>query len=125
MIPPGFQIGKTEAAIIVGIRLGAGTCASVLLYLALPNHKLHVQALKAVERKGLLLCACILSTYISMMLWVAGYSYDDAAIVAVLNQTSTLFTVGLAALLLNEPFTRKKFVATSLAVAGVLIIAMF
>lgn len=109
---------------LIGIRLFAGVVASVAIFLSLPGKAGLLGDLKRVERKALVATACVLSTYVSMMLWVAGYKFNDATVAAVLNQTSTIFTVLLAAMILKERFTPMKIVGTALAIAGVLIITV-
>jgi drug/metabolite transporter (DMT)-like permease len=59
-----------------------------------------------------------------MILWIAGYKYNDATVTAVLNQTATLFTVLFAALFLKEKLTTKILFATGIAVAGVLLMIL-
>jgi drug/metabolite transporter (DMT)-like permease len=107
---------------VIATRLAAGTLGSAVLVATLPGRGAAAwKQLLAAKQRGLLLTACILSTYISMIFWVAGYRYDDAAAVAVLNQTATIFTVLFAALFLDERFTPKMAWATSLAFGGVLL----
>jgi uncharacterized membrane protein len=66
--------------------------------------------------------AVFLGTYVSLILWVAGFKYADAGIAAILNQTSTLFIVVLAWLFLREPMTLRLFLAVALATAGSLLV---
>lgn len=109
---------------MIGVRLGAGVVGSLVLYFLFCDHKVEQQAIRDLPRKGLVLFACVLSTYFSMMLWVAGYKYNDATMAAVLNQTSTIFTVVLATLFLKERFTPLKAAGTALALGGVLLITL-
>lgn len=109
---------------MIGIRLAAGVVASIVIFAALPAKRALLQDLRNVEQKGLVTAACVLSTYFSMMLWVSGYKFNDATIAAVLNQTSTIFTVVLAAVILKERFTPLKIIGTACAIVGVLIITV-
>ena len=60
--------------------------------------------------------------YFQMILWLGGMKFAEASIAAVLNQTATIFTIVLAALVLHEPLTRVRIAAATLAMAGVLLI---
>ena len=46
-------------------------------------------------------------------------------VAAALNQTSTIFALILAALILKEPFIRRKFVSTILALTGVMLVTLY
>jgi drug/metabolite transporter (DMT)-like permease len=108
---------------VISLRLAAGVFASGLIFATLPDKRKMLLDLRAIPEKKILLAACVLSTYVSMTLWVAGYKFNDAALAAVLNQTSTIFTVVLAALILKEKFTLRKAAGTALAMTGVMIMA--
>jgi drug/metabolite transporter (DMT)-like permease len=62
------------------------------------------------------------AAYLQMILWLGGMKYAQASIAAVLNQTATIFTIVLAALILQEPLTRVRIGAAALAMAGVVLI---
>jgi drug/metabolite transporter (DMT)-like permease len=64
----------------------------------------------------------ILGNLIAMTLWVAAFKYTSVNSAAILNQTSTVFIVILATLFLRERFTRRRFIATILAVIGSIIV---
>ncbi len=66
--------------------------------------------------------AAVIGTYLTLMLWLAGFKYGATASAAVLNQTTTLFTVVLAAVFLQERFTPWHGLATALAFVGAAII---
>lgn len=116
--------GSVPFFLLLAIRLFAGMVASGVLFAVLPRKKALIAQLHAVKHKGLVFLACLLSTYVSMILWIAGYKYNDATVTAVLNQTSTIFTVLLAALVLKERFTPLKLAGTALAFSGVLLITL-
>jgi drug/metabolite transporter (DMT)-like permease len=109
---------------VIGIRLSAGVVASAALFAVLPRKKALVRTLFDVPRRDLMLTACVLSTYVSMTLWIASYKYNDAGIAAVLNQTSTIFTVIFAAIFLKERLTPLKIAGTMLATTGVLLMVL-
>lgn len=60
----------------------------------------------------------ILGNLLAMSCWVAAFKFTTVNAAAVLNQTNTVFIVVLASLLLKEPFTKRRLVATILAVIG-------
>ncbi len=66
----------------------------------------------------------LLGSYLALIFWVAGMKFTSAGIAAMLNQTSTIYILILATLVLHEPFTRRKFLACSLAVGGVLVVIL-
>jgi drug/metabolite transporter (DMT)-like permease len=68
--------------------------------------------------------AAVLGAYVSMILWVAGFKYMPASAASILNQTSTVFALILATLLLKEGFDRRKAVALVLAVVGVTLVTL-
>jgi drug/metabolite transporter (DMT)-like permease len=59
-----------------------------------------------------------------MTLWVAAFKYTSVNSAAILNQTSTIFIVILAAIFLKERFTRRLFIATILAIAGSILVLL-
>jgi drug/metabolite transporter (DMT)-like permease len=68
--------------------------------------------------------ATVLGSYLSLMLWIGGMKYTMASIAAILNQSSTVFILILSVILLHEPLTRRKVVATLLALVGVLLVSI-
>lgn len=58
-------------------------------------------------------------TYLSMMLWLAGYKYTSASVAAVLNETAAVFIVLLAVLFLGEKVGRRQVAGVTLAMLGV------
>jgi len=68
--------------------------------------------------------ASILGTYVSLLFWVLGFKYTLASRAAILNQSHTVFVLILAALLLQEPITRRKLAAIALGLGGVAILTL-
>lgn len=63
----------------------------------------------------------VLGSYVSLTLWIAGMKYAATGTAGILNQSSTLFILVLATLVLKEPFTRRKAVSVALTSAGILL----
>ncbi len=104
------------------IRLAAGTVFLPFLAIASPRRTEYMRAFKPSRTWLISIPASILGSYLAYVFWIAGFKYAKASIVCLLNQTSTIFAIALAALLLNERFTRRKLLAVSLAIAGIVII---
>lgn len=66
----------------------------------------------------------ILGSYLSLILWIAGMKYSKVGVAAILNQSSTIYILILAALFLGEPFTRRKLLASALAVTGIVLVTI-
>jgi len=109
---------------IIFLRLFFGTVASFLLVFTISNHKEAWSSLLKVTRRVELVAACFIGTYISMMLWVASYKYQDAGIAAVLNQSATIFTVLFAMIFLKEKISLRTALAIVLALIGILVIVL-
>jgi drug/metabolite transporter (DMT)-like permease len=57
-----------------------------------------------------------------MLIWLAGMKYAKVSIASALNQTSTIFVLLFAALILKERITLRKVAAIILAVAGAILV---
>ncbi len=66
----------------------------------------------------------VLGSYLALMCWIAGMKYTQVGIAAILNQTSTIYILFLAAIFLKEPFTRRKLVASAIAGAGIILVTL-
>lgn len=66
----------------------------------------------------------VLGSYVSLILWIAGMKYTKVGVAAILNQSSVIYILFLAALFLGEPFTRRKAVASALALAGIILVTL-
>lgn len=109
---------------LITIRLFAGCIMSFFYWIITTNTRRELSSIKSLPNKPLTAAACVMSTYIAMMMWVAAFGYNEAMTTAVLNQTSTFFTVLLAALILKEKLTTPKIIATMTAASGAILIAV-
>lgn len=66
----------------------------------------------------------VLGSYLALLFWLAGMKYTEAGSAAILNQTSTIWVLLFAAFFLKERFTRRKLVASMLALAGILLVTL-
>lgn len=68
--------------------------------------------------------ASFLGGYLSMALWLAGYKLINPAVASILNETSSLFIVFFAWLILKEHISKQKLFGLLLTVSGVLVVLM-
>ena len=66
--------------------------------------------------------ASFLGGYLSMCLWLAGYKLINPAVASILNETSSVFIVFFAWLILKEHISKQKLVGLLLTVSGVLVV---
>ena len=72
----------------------------------------------------LALLGTVLGSYLALMCWLAGMKFTSAGRAAVLNQTSSIYILILATVLLHEAFTKRKFLACALAISGALVVTL-
>ena len=104
------------------LRLSVGTVVLALIALGSPRRKVYWAAMRPSAIWKISLPASVLGTYFAMVFWVGGFKYTDASVAGILNQTSIIFAIILAAMILKEKFTKRKFVAVTLAFSGVVIV---
>lgn len=64
----------------------------------------------------------LLGSYFALILWIAGMKHISAGRAAILNQTSTIYLLVLASLLLKEPFGLRRVFSAVLVVTGALLV---
>lgn len=109
---------------LVTIRMIGGTIAALALFLGGGQRLERLREILYTPHKLQLFGACFFSSYLSIILWIAGYKYLQATVAALLNQTSTVFTVLLAVIFLREEMTRGKVLATLSAIIGVILLTI-
>lgn len=67
--------------------------------------------------------AAFIGTYVALLLWIAGMKYTYTNVASVLNQSSNVLVVLLAAVFLREPLTVRKVVAVLLGASAAVIVA--
>ena len=90
--------------------------------LVLPGRQARARALRPGPGWKHAIPGTLLGSYVALMLWLAGMKYTSVGKAAVLNQTSTVYTLVLASFFLGERFTRRTALAAGLALGGVLLV---
>ncbi len=106
------------------LRLVAGTIPLAMWGLASPSRATTIRLFKPSHVWRVAIPGSILGGYLAMLFWVAGFKYANASVAAMINQTSVVFALIFAALILKEAFTRRKFVAVVFALSGGCVIAL-
>ncbi|MGY6553943.1 MAG: DMT family transporter [Wenzhouxiangella sp.] len=108
----------------VGVRLFAGA-VGMLLFVSLARAWGQLMFhYRSPQPWPTIISASLLGSYISMILWLAGYKLTKASIASVLNETAAIFIVIFAWLMLGEPLSRKKVSGVVLAFVGVALIVL-
>lgn len=106
------------------LRLVAGTVPLAVWGLAAPSRRTTIRLFKPSPVWRVAIPGSILGGYMAMLFWVAGFKYANASVAAMINQTSVVFALVFATLILKEAFTRRKFIAVVFALSGGCIIAL-
>lgn len=120
MVKPILE--HTPVFAVTTLRMAAGFAGLALFALADPAGGAHWAVFRPAPVWRPAILAAVLGSYLSLVMWVASFKFTSAAIAGVLGQTSVIFAIVLAALLLKESFDWRKVAAVGLAVAGVLLV---
>jgi drug/metabolite transporter (DMT)-like permease len=101
-------------------------CLAVMLPIALFSRR-RTQILSALRPSPVWLHSlpgALLGSYLGLMCWIGGLKYTKVGVATILNQSSTIYILILAAIFLKEPFTRRKVVASLVALAGIVLVTV-
>jgi drug/metabolite transporter (DMT)-like permease len=106
------------------IRMVAGTVSLAAVGMFLPEGLSLYSVFRPSRVWKWCIPGSILGAYASLVCWMAGFKYIEASVAGVLNQTSSIFAIVLATVILKESFDRRKLLAVTLALGGVVLVAM-
>ena len=106
------------------VRLLAGLVALVLLTAVSPRHRYLWSTLRPSRSWRVAHPAAVLGAYLAMIVWIAGMKYTQASTASILNQTSTVFVLPLAAVFLSERITLRKSAAVAMALGGAVLVTL-
>ncbi len=101
-------------------------CLGVMLPIALlsPRRREILRVFRPSRSWRFSLPGALLGSYLALICWIAGMKYTKVGIAAILNQSSTIYVLILAAVFLHEPFTRRKLLASLVSLAGILLVTL-
>ena len=107
---------------VVALRLAAGCLAMMLLVTVAGRWAVVMNRYREPQPWPTVVFASLLGSYVSMILWLAGYRLTDASIASVLNETAAAFIVLFAWLILKEPLNLRRIGGVVLTFVGVWVI---
>lgn len=123
MVKPQLERWPTIPATTIRMLAGTLVLAALTPALSRPREVWSVFRPGPVWRT--LLPGSLLGAYLALIFWIAGYQYTrEASVAAVLNQTTVIFSILLATIVLREPLGGRKLAAVVLAVVGALIVTL-
>ena len=106
------------------IRFGVGLMSAIIFMLLKSGYSLVLITLKQGYRNIFLLGGSFFGTYLSVILWLAGYKYTLAGRAAIYNQLSTVLISIMAVYFLKDTLTIKKKVGILLSFIGAVIVSL-
>ncbi|MGH8461737.1 MAG: DMT family transporter [Stenotrophobium sp.] len=107
---------------VVELRIAGGLIGMGIEILLLRRAAALAAAYRGVRHWPQIVAGAIMGSYVSMILWLAGYKYTQAYIAAVLNEMAAVFILILAVLFLRERVGKRQLSGILLAVAGVILV---
>lgn len=107
---------------VVTLRVVAGFLGMLAIATARRELGRLWRAYRGVRHWSTIAAGAVIGTYISMMLWLAGYKYTQASVAAVLNELAAVFILPLAYVFLREPVHGRQVIGVILALAGVVLV---
>lgn len=115
-------LDKSDLFEVTFIRLVAGTLSLGAFMLFRRDRARLFSILRPQPLWRTLIPAAFLGTYVAMLLWLGGMKYAGASVSSVLSQTSVVFTLLLARVMLGEALTGRRILAGGVALAGAVVI---
>jgi len=108
----------------IELRLAGGITGLLVFMLVRGQWQSVKDNFRKPHRWGTVIMASFLASYVSLILWLAGYKLIDASIASILNETNVVFIIVLAWLMLGERISWRKIAGIALAGGGVVIMML-
>lgn len=109
----------------MGVRLAAGASGMLLFVHVTRGWQKSMMHFRSPQPWTVIILASLLGSYLSMMLWLAGYKLTEASIASVLNETAAAFIVLFAWLFLKEEMNWRRVAGIGLTFSGVGLMVVF
>jgi drug/metabolite transporter (DMT)-like permease len=109
----------------MGVRLAAGTLGMLLFLRATAGFSRAMLHYRSAQPWTIIVIGSLLGSYLSMMLWLAGYKLTQASVASVLNETAASFIVLFAWLFLGEEMNWRRVAGIALTFSGVAMMVAF
>ena len=106
------------------IRFGVGLMSAIIFMFLKSGYSLVLITLQQGYRNIFLLGGSFFGTYLSVILWLAGYKYTLAGRAAIYNQLSTVLISIMAVYFLKDTLTIKKKIGILLSFVGAVIVSL-
>ena len=115
-------VNDANPIVTAAVRMTAGMVGSLVWVLLSGRIRKSLVILRGPLPWKAILISTSLGSYLALILWIVGFKLTDTSIASVLNQTSVLFTLIFAALILKEKMSARKIVGALLGFAGVVVL---
>jgi len=109
----------------MGVRLAAGTLGMLLFLHATRGWARAMVHYRSAQPWAIIVMGSLLGSYVSMMLWLAGYKLTLASVASVLNETAAAFIVLFAWLFLKEDMNWRRVAGIGMTFSGVGLMVAF
>ena len=107
------------------VRFGVGLFSALLLLVLQSGYSKLMVTFRMGLKNIYLLAGAFFGTYLSVILWLAGYKYTLAGRAAIYNQLSTVIISLMAVIFLKERLTGKKKIGIILSFLGAIIVSIY
>lgn len=104
---------------MVALRMVGGVGGLLLLFVLRREMPWPQASERARLRWPIVLFGAFVGQYLSMLFWLGGYKFTSASVAAILNESTSIFIVLLAAIFLGEALTKRKLLGVALTISGV------
>ncbi|MFT5234399.1 MAG: drug/metabolite transporter (DMT)-like permease [Candidatus Krumholzibacteriia bacterium] len=115
---------QTDVIWATSIRQFGSLMVLAPIALASPRRREYFGVFKPRANWRYMLPGTFLGSFLALMFWIAGMKLTEAGKAAILNQTSTIYILILAALFLHEPFSWRRGAAAFLALGGIAMVIL-
>jgi drug/metabolite transporter (DMT)-like permease len=105
-------------------RIFGGAVAIILVLTFAPRRNYILSTLRSKKGWQAMVPAAIVGNYLSLLFWLGGMKYTLASVASSLNQTASIWTFILAAILLKEKVTKIKIIGLTIGLLGVVLVGL-
>jgi drug/metabolite transporter (DMT)-like permease len=105
------------------IRLLGGIVALGLIFLFYPRRRSLANSLLKTNKCSYTISGSLVGAYLAMIVWLGGMKYTQASVASALNQTSTIFILIFAGIILKEPLNARRIFSIIMAFIGTLLVS--